>query len=251
MTDTSGLSLDIITVTKDDAEGVAQTIRSTAVLRTIPGVRQVVVDGSGAEEAVLVRELAAGQPNVEYRWRKPAGISNAFNEGIAGSRAEWLWFLNGRDVVHPNFDVDLLLKLLGSTKADALIGQIDYMQSRRTVRHPPLWKQWPPLYWLPHPATIMKRDLFVRFGMFSDDFRIGMDGELWLRVFSKQVVVDMLSVPFAVYDEEGLSSRTARRETVREVDRMVVRHLPALFRIWLGQGFYLFRALRGRLLGRW
>jgi hypothetical protein len=96
----------------------------------------------------------------------------------------------------------------------------------------------------------MKRELFDRFGPFSDRFRIGMDGELWLRVFSKQVVVDMLSMPITLYDVQGLSSRTHISETVREVDRMVVAHFPALFRIWLGQGFYLFRATKGRLIGR-
>lgn len=243
-------TLDIVTITKDDLEGVAQTIRSTASLRSRPGVRQIVVDGSEPANADLVRRLVEGQANVEYRWQKAKGIANAFNEGIEASRAEWVWFLNGRDVVQPDLDVDLLFRLLGSTRADALIGEIDYMQTGRSSRHPPLWKQWPPLYWLPHPATIMKRELFARFGMFSGDFRIGMDGELWLRVFSKQVVVDMVSVSLAVYDEQGLSSRADLRDTVREVDRMVVRHLPSLFRIWLGQGFYLFRAVSGRIFGR-
>lgn len=244
-------SLDIITITRDDADGAIATLRSTERLRGNPGVRQIIVDGSGAPQKEKIEAFARGQANVEYIWQQPAGISNAFNAGLKASRADWVWFINGKDELHPDADIQLLLQILRTTKAEALICEIEFMQTGRRSSHPPLWKQWPPLYWLPHPATILKRELFERFGQFSDRFRIGMDGELWLRFFSEQVVVDMLSIPITRYDVQGLSSRTPVKETVREVDRMVVDHLPVLFRIWLRQGFYLFRAIRGRLLGRW
>lgn len=245
------LTLDIITITKDDADGAIATLRSAASLRARPGVRQIVVDSSTEPHRARVEGFAAEQHGVVYHWQEASGISNAFNAGLASSKADWVWFLNGRDEVHPALDPAFLLRLIESTSADALVCEIEFMQTKRRSSHPPLWKQWPPLYWLPHPATLMKRQLFDRFGIFDDRFRIGMDGELWLRVFSKQVVVDMLSVPITLYDETGLSSRTETVRTVREVDRMVTGHFPALFRIWLGQGFYLFRAMRGRLLGRW
>ena len=250
MTGPTSFSLDIITITKDDVEGVAATIRSTARLRAGAGVRQIIVDSSDESRKADVQALTRDQRNVEYHWQAPAGISRAFNLGLASSHADWVWFLNGRDEIHPDLDAAFLLRVIQSTAADALVCEIEYMQSRRRSNHPPLWKQWPPLYWLPHPATIMRRTLFDSHGMFSEHYRIGMDGELWLRVFSERAVVDMLSIPVVLYDETGLSSRSQIRETVREVDRMVTRHLPRLFRIWLRQGFYLFRALTGRLLRR-
>ena len=247
----NSVTLDIITITKDDADGAVATLRSTARLRAGPGVRQIVVDSSAEPQREKLQEFAATQENVEYHWQEASGISRAFNHGLASSRADWVWFLNGRDEVHPRLDAQLLLGLVAATNAEALIGDIEYLQTGRRSSHPPLWKQWPPLYWLPHPATIMKRELFERFGPFSDRFKIGMDGELWLRMFSNQVVVDMLSVPLVVYDETGLSSRARRGDTVREVDRMVMDHFAPLFRIWLRQGFYLFRAVTGRVIRRW
>ena len=41
--------LDIIPVTKDDLDGVTSTIKSTAKLRSTPGVRHIIVDSSDAE----------------------------------------------------------------------------------------------------------------------------------------------------------------------------------------------------------
>jgi len=128
-----------------------------------------------------------------------------------------------------------------------LVCENAFMQSRQRVAHPPLWRQGPPLYWIPHPETIMKRDLFERFGQFDERYRIAMDGELWVRVFSKQVIVDMLSIPVVLFDQNGLSTRTDKREVAREANLIIRQNFRALVRIWARQGYQLFRAVKGKL----
>ena len=241
-------TLDIITITRQDREGLLATVRSTARLRGLPGVRQIVVDGSEDDQPKINQARLAAEPSLVYQTRPAQGIADAFNAGVAAATADWLWFLNGRDEVHPELDVGFLLRILETTKADAVICEIEFLQSRARSPHPPLWKQWPPLYWLPHPATFLRRSLFERLGGVDGAYRIGMDGELWLRFFSTDAVVDTLAIPTTLYDVTGLSSRTPVGDTVREVDRMVVRHFRSLFKIWLRQGFYLFRAVRGRIV---
>jgi hypothetical protein len=49
--------LDIITVTKDDLEGVAATILSTRKLRACLGVRQIIVDSSSGLISEKVKDL--------------------------------------------------------------------------------------------------------------------------------------------------------------------------------------------------
>jgi hypothetical protein len=49
--------LNIITVTKDDLEGLKKTIASTSRLRQNPGVLQTVVDGSGLEIQDCIKEF--------------------------------------------------------------------------------------------------------------------------------------------------------------------------------------------------
>lgn len=239
--------LDIITVTKDDPDGVAATIRSTRKLRACPGVRQVIVDGSRGPAQLKVQELLIGEENIDYILQDPDGISQAFNLGISTSNAEWVWFLNGRDEAYPSLDVHFLIQILHASQSDIIIFEIEYMQSRLRCKHPSLYSLWPPLYWMPHPAAIIKHDLFNRYGHFSRDFKIAMDGDLWIRFFTKNIVIDMLSIPISLYDQNGLSS-TEITEVHREANKIIINNFSELFRIWLRQGLYLYKALKRHLI---
>jgi|CXWL01.1.fsa_nt_gi glycosyltransferase involved in cell wall biosynthesis len=235
--------LDIITVTKDDPSGVAATIASTRKLRACAGVRQIVVDSSSEPVAAKIRELLAGEENLDYVWQAPGGIASAFNLGISHSSADWLWFLNGGDAVHPDLVESLLLQILDLTQAGIVIFELEYMQVRSRSKHPPLWALWPPMYghWVPHPATIIRAKLFGQYGVFDTSYKIAMDAEWWMRVFSQNVVVDMLSIPIVLYDQYGVSS-TNLIDTGKEAERIFSTNFRRLVRIWLDRGVHLFRA---------
>lgn len=238
--------LDIITVTKDDLEGIAATIASTRKLRNCPGVRQIIIDGSGAELQGKIKGLLAGEESLQYHWQQPGGIAQAFNHGVGSARGSWVWFLNGGDQAHPDLEGRFLLQVLEMSQALIIIGDIIYQPSGRRYRHPPLTALWPPLYWVPHPSTLMKRELFERYGLFDPDFKIAMDGELWVRFFSKEMVIDLLSIPLCLYDENGVSN-TDISAVNREADRIIVKNFSMLFKIWLRSGNYLYQALKRRL----
>jgi len=236
-------TLDIITVTKDDLVGVAATIASTRKLRACAGTRQIVVDSSSEPVAAKVKELLVGENNLDYVWQEPDGIASAFNLGISRSTADWLWFLNGGDAVHPDLVESLLLQILDSTQAGIVIFELEYMQTRLRAGHPPLWALWPPMYgnWVPHPAAIISAKLFKQYGVFDTSYKIAMDADWWMRVFSKNVVVDMLSIPIVLYDQYGVSS-TNLVVTGKEAERIISGNIRMLARMWLARGAHLFRA---------
>ncbi len=237
-------TLSIITVTKDDSDGVTATVVSTRKLRACDGVRQIVVDSSDAPVAEKVRALLDGEANLDYSWQAPSGIASAFNSGIIHSSADWLWFLNGRDEVHPELDTQLLLQILNSSRADVVIFQIEYMDSKVAPRkRPPLWLLWPPMYsnWVPHPATFIRAHLFEQYGIYDTDFKIAMDADWWMRVFSQNVTVDMLSFPVTLYDLNGVSA-TNFAQTDKEARRIIRKNIGMLVSKWLSRGVHLFRA---------
>jgi hypothetical protein len=236
-------TLDIITVTRDDLEGVAATIRSTRRLRACPGIKQIIIDGSSELEKRKVQELLTGEMNIDYIWHEPCGIAHAFNEGISSSNAEWLWFLNGRDEAHHDLNALFLLQILNASQAGIIIFNLQLMQSGTLFKHPPIWALWPPMYWIPHPATILRRDLMLKHGKFSREYAIAMDGELWVRLLSKDIGVNILSMPIALYDQSGVSS-TDTEKVMREIDKIIRSNFFLLFKLWFTQGLYLFRALK-------
>lgn len=235
--------LDIVTVTKDDINGVAATVRSTRVLRSHSDVRQLIVDSSNEDIRTDIQQLIKNERNIDYLWQEPTGIAHAFNSGLRMSTSEWVWFLNGGDEVHQDVDPQNLLYILKGSKADAIIFEIERRQSQKRSKHPPLWSLWPPVfYWIPHPATIVRRQLFETYGTFNEKYKIAMDGEIWFRFFSKDVVVDMLSLPIALYDECG-TSNTQRRHTAKEGVQIILSNLWMLLKMWLISGIKIFAAL--------
>lgn len=237
--------LDIITVTKDDFAGISSTVQSTLELRVGNEIRQIIVDSSNKEIREKIQQLIKTEQNIQYIWQEPSGIARAFNLGLSASKAEWVWFLNGRDEVHPDLDPQNFLQILKASKADAMIFELERMQSRTRYKHPPLWAVWPPVFfWTPHPATIVRRPVFTRYGVFNEKFKIAMDGEIWFRFFSQSdVIVDLLSFPIALYDESGMSS-TQRKKTAKEGVKIILSNLRILLKIWLISGIKIFAALK-------
>lgn len=243
--------LDIITITKDDPEGLALTLQSTSHLRTGYKVRQIIIDGGNAEDQGKLMDELQKEPAVVYRKYEPTGIAAAFNDGIRESSASWIWFLNGGDRVHPHLKVENFLPLLEASSADAVIFDVELTSGER-LSHPPLWAVWPPVNaWIPHPGVLMRRSLFDRFGLFSEHCAIAMDYEFWFRSFSKDVKVDLVSLPIAVFDTAGASYRN-HAATAREGFQIAMRYLPGMLKIWLQSAIRIISSLWhfGLLAGR-
>src|SRR5687768_13762120 len=166
--------LSLVTVTRDDPSGFAQTLASTAEWLKTPAVEQIVVDASEPAATASVSP-------VRIIRQQPKGIASAFNEGTRATRGEWIWFLNGGDRIDSRLSPDFLLSLLRSTSASVVIGGLTYGDETNPQFHLPPSKQWPPLIpWIPHPAAIVRKSLFDRFGLFDERYRIAMDYEWWL-----------------------------------------------------------------------
>ncbi len=235
--------LDMITITKDDLDGVAVTIESTDKFNRLPGFGHIVVDGSSENTRKQVAQLAGDRPNMEYFWQAPTGISAAFNAGLHRSQAEWIWFLNGGDTVHPRISPELLFPLLENSTADAMIFQIEFVNTGKIPPHPPIWMRWPPVWsWIPHPAAIVRRNLLTRFGAFDESYRIAMDYEFWFRGLANDVVVDTISIPLSRFTMDGLSA-TQWPLTCAEATRAIKANLWPMLKIWLRNGASIFSAL--------
>jgi hypothetical protein len=222
--------LTIITITKDDPGGLARTLESTARLRTA-GARHVVVDGSrepGARANPHVAE-AAGALVLQ---RPPRGVADAFNAGLAGCDAPWVWFLNGGDAAHELLDVEWLKTLLARTSADLVLGGVIYDVDGRLHVPPPLSRQWPVLDpWISHPAAILRRALFAVHGNFDTRFQIAMDYEWFLRVLLRDATVDVIGMALARFAPGGLSQQEASRALLVREHRAALRlHRGAMWK---------------------
>lgn len=239
----------VVTVTWNDAEGLARTVASVAEQRGVD-LEYVVVDGASTDDT----ERVAKHPRVDVFFSKPdRGISHAFNRGIELARGRWLLFLNAGDAL---MGPDALARLLEHAPAagEALVtGQVDCGSKGVLPRRPPGTRgSVRARAHLAHQATLIPRALFDRYGRFDESFRIRMDYEWLLRCIDRVPVVWVPEV-FVAYELGGLSSNP-RHALQQEIEGMTAEMLhagstAARARLLLWRGpLTLVRALAKRIL---
>ncbi len=239
--------LTIITVTKDDIQGVEKTIKSTEKLRYFDQISQILIDGSNQNNHQQLKKSTKNKKNLNIYYQDPQGIAKAFNYGMNIAPDSWLWFLNGGDEVHPDFDIDLFFKILTKTQAQIIIFEIQY-DTGEITKHPCISDLWPPIAnWIPHPATLIKKNVLSAQNGFNEKYTIAMDGELWFRLFSQNYTVDLISIPITIFYKGGLSSNIS--ETAKETKSIIKNHYQLLLKIWFNSGlkvlktFYMYHCL--------
>lgn len=231
--------LTIITITKDDPEGLLNTIKSIKSAFKNHQVQNNIVDSSNNSNSAMIEKICL-KNKLDYFWVEPVGISYAFNYGISKVKNEWVWFLNGGDTTTLNEYSFDLINYLKTTNADVVI--FSYINDGKLVNHPSIQKLWPLLFnWIPHPAVIIKTQLLNKIGKFDENFKIAMDAELWFRLFqSKNIITDIVNIPVANFSPGGISSNT--QATAVEALKIFYKHRGLIIWNWLQYSWNMFRA---------
>jgi glycosyltransferase involved in cell wall biosynthesis len=236
--------LTIVTITRNDGLGLRRTLDSYAHWCG-DEVDGVVVDG-GEDNGLAVAKIVGARPLAVVQ-REARGIADAMNAGLREARGEWVWFVNGGDAVHEELSPDWLLELLRKTRADVVVGAVHFDDEAVPRKLPPLERQWPlTVCWLPHPSTIVRRELLNQVGGFDERWRIAMDFDLWHRLLVGGTVVDVISTPFARFDINGVSQRRETRSTLIGEESAILRSYawPLLKGGFVGLGRVLYRLAR-------
>ena len=96
------MKLSIITINKDNAEGLQKTLDSVAC-QTWHDFEHIIVDGASADSSVdIIRNYAADVHPYPVKWlsEPDTGIYNAMNKGIRMANGEYCLFLNSGDYLY-------------------------------------------------------------------------------------------------------------------------------------------------------
>lgn len=120
----------IITVTYNDADNLAHTLRSVQE-QTSPHYEHIVIDGASTDHT---RKVIAAHPNIRMRFISAPdnGIYDAMNKGLAEATGEYVIFLNAGDTFH----TPEILKRLTDAAIDndfpgVIYGQTDIVDAER------------------------------------------------------------------------------------------------------------------------
>lgn len=174
--------LSIITINLNNASGLAKTIASVS-MQTFSEYEFIIIDGGSIDQSLAIIESNHGK--IAYWLSEPDnGIYHAMNKGIRQAKGEYCLFLNSGDWLDSPTILEELFKL--PPKADIVAGDVyfydtDLQQIKWLVPSPDeLTAKTLFNGTLPHQATLIKRELFERIGLYNESLKIASDWLFWV-----------------------------------------------------------------------
>ena len=214
--------LTVVTVTKDDPDGLTRTLRSLQS-QDRAGVECLIIDSSEdrAQTAGLVR---AHGDFATVTWVEPSGIYSAMNRGLSEASGEFVYFLNGGDELAGAVVLAHLSGRVTTGKVDWAYGAIEIVHTDGSRIVTPPWDfereqehAFSRGHFPAHQGTVARTEVLRRVGGFDESFRIASDYATFLRLAQVSPPVE-LNLTVAQFHEGGVST-TRWAKSLREFHR--------------------------------
>jgi glycosyltransferase involved in cell wall biosynthesis len=197
-------------------------------------IEYIVIDGGstdGTQE--IVNRFADGVDL--FISEQDNGISDGFNKGISLAKGEIIGLINSDDTLLPGAlqqvgDFFLTKPEMQVAHGDLLLYSGDHLV-KKVVPAGRWWYPWR-LVLFNHPATFVRKSVYNSYGLFSLQYRIAMDVEIYLRWVVSGVRIGYLPEPLAVMHYGGTSDRHPY-DGYREVRRAYLEHGYPAMPVWL------------------
>ncbi len=238
--------LSIITVCLNSVNWIEKSILSV-INQTFTDYEYIIIDGLSTDGTMDVINKYRDKIDITLS-EKDNGIYSAMNKGINLSSGEYTYFLNSDDYLCD----DKVLELIFSKglSADIIYGDLYCIGNiyNRVIKKPVLAKAWTEtndinLYirTIFHPSSFIKRELFLKYGLYDESFKIAGDYDFFVKTIVKyKVSTKYIPVAFAYFSLTGISSEYNGKDVIdtRERETEAVRK-----RYWTDNEFKLLKEI--------
>ena len=236
------MKISLITATYNSAETLRDTLQSV-LNQTFKDVDYIIIDGNSKDNTIdIVKEF---EPKFEGRLRwiseKDKGIYDAMNKGVKMAQGEVVGILNSDDF----FASDDVLEKVNAAFTEnptikgvyADVRYVDWNDTSKTVRmfsgkdfkrEKICWGQMPP-----HPSFYVKRECYDKFGLYSLDYPICADYDMFVKmIWIGNIKTLYINDIFVNMRSGGTSSNGLKvhRKIMKERMRCIREHnLPSNF----------------------
>ena len=213
--DLSLIQVDIITVVKNCADSIKQTLSSVSS-QTYQHMNHIIIDGNSNDNTIQIINDFNHNKNVIKYYQSATGIANAFNDGLSKSQGDLVIFLNsGDNFVDQNVVARIVESFIESNWLWGFGETISVSKNRFLKRHINQYDSWKnELFFrgnpMCHQSTIYSRKLLNNVGLYDEKLSLGMDYDFNIRCS----LIDnpfLMYFPISYYDTSGVSSRRVFR----------------------------------------
>lgn len=227
------MTLSIITINRNNADGLEKTMQSVAA-QTFKEFEYIIVDGASNDNSIEVIKKYESQ-FAHLRWvsEPDTGIYNAMNKGIRWANGEYIQILNSGDMLARDNVVERMLSALKEKNYPEILygNMMKAFGDGRVVRDRGFAGSHPTMMGfihgtLNHDPVYIMRSLFDRFGFYREDLPITADWRWYVEAVPFGGIIPMyVDIDVTVFDMTGISeTQMERRELER--DEELKRILP-------------------------
>lgn len=198
------VKLSIVTINKDNAEGLEKTIKSI-INQSYSDFEYIIIDGASKDSSVDV--IKNHENKITYWISEPDnGIYNAMNKGIKVAQGEYVIFMNSGDIF---IDNNVLSNVFfEERRADILAGYVVFNKKKKRQETLPdnitFFYFMKSMVW--HQSTFTKRTLFEELGGYDEDLKISSDWKfalLAICLYNKSI--EIIKHNIVLVDATGIS----------------------------------------------
>lgn len=205
------MKLSVITINLNNKDGLERTIKSV-VNQRFTDYEYIIIDGNSSDGSKDLLEKVALEHQIKWISEKDCGIYNAMNKGILLAQGEYLLFMNSGDYLYDSEVLSTLfinditedVVLCNSLPANYYgIGKKGFGSIQSSdITFNDLY-----LFGLNHQATLIKRALFSKFGLYDEKFKIISDRIFIIKVLGlNNSTFRYVDLVISRYDTTGVSS---------------------------------------------
>lgn len=194
------MKLSVITICYNEKE-IRRTCESI-VNQSWQDFEWIVVDGGSTDGTLDILNEYKNRIDILIS-EKDNGIYNAMNKGIKLAKGEWLSFMNGGDTYYENSTLEKIFNN-NDYQASVLYGNV-MVKDKITTPPKVMNLRYIGKYSIPHQASFIKKELFDKYGLYNEEYRIVSDYEKFCIFYKNEE--KFLNIPLCIanFDNNGVS----------------------------------------------
>jgi len=186
------MKISIITVSYNSASTIRDTIESV-LNQTYSDIEYILVDGASKDDTLSIIK-SYGNKISKLISEKDNGIYDAMNKGISVATGDVIGILNSDDFYSHSNVIKNVVQIF-EKDTDAVYADLVYVSGADKNKIVRTWKAgkyeigsfqkgWMP----PHPTFFVKKSVYEKLGMFTDQLKSAADYEIMLRFIHKHQI---------------------------------------------------------------
>ncbi|MBR4765399.1 MAG: glycosyltransferase [Clostridia bacterium] len=217
--------ISVITICYNSARTIEDTIKSV-IYQNYPELEYIIIDGGSTDGTCDIIEKY--RDKIAYYVSEPDnGISDAFNKGIKVATGDVIGIINSDDMYYKNAFAEVDAVFTEHPDTDVTFGNFlifsdgDTKGVFKTTNQDLTCLKY--TFELCHPTVFVKKSAYLKYGLFSLDYKLAMDYELLSKMYFNGAAFRYIDKIISVYRHGGISE-TAEKKTIKEHKVIAIRN---------------------------